>query len=320
MARFSGWRFKLLQQMGAPATKANLRFLDAWQRAEGGNAAYNPLNTTQQAPGASAYNSVGVRNYGSPEQGLQATVETLNNGRYGAIVNLLRSGRATAGQLGQAVEASPWGTGGGVMRVLGEGGPAAAGPGPSSYGPGPSPSGDGGRREFVTSMIDAIGKKDTKASVGALTKLRRDRAMSAFAPDGAPAAAPGAGPVPVAGLPQGAGGDAGLEELIYDPMNQSIFDGTVKQGAYGGHGDHLHYANDNPAAMLAAIQRAQAMGIRVGENPYTDPVDAKHAPGSFHGRTFKGRYNGRVLGQGGDFTADSAKLKKLYRWLAANYG
>ena len=119
MSAFTDWERSLLRSIGAPATAENLRFLDAWQRAEGGSAAYNPLNTTQHAPGASAYNSVGVRNYSSPEIGLEATKQTLLNGHYGDIVGLLRSGRSNATRLAQAVEASPWGTGGGVLRVLG---------------------------------------------------------------------------------------------------------------------------------------------------------------------------------------------------------
>jgi hypothetical protein len=144
--------------------------------------------------------------------------------------------------------------------------------------------------------------------------------MSSFAPDGAPQPGDPGSPVQVGDAPQGGAGDLGLEELIYDPMKQSIFDGVVKQGAYGGHADHLHYANDNPAAMLAAIKRAQAMGLRVGENPYTDKVDPVHTKGSWHYKTFGGRYGGRKLGEASDISGDSAKLKRLYRWLAANYG
>src|SRR5512146_302856 len=119
MAAFPGWRVALLKALRAPVTAQNLRALDAWQRAEGGGARFNPLNTTQMARGASSYNSVGVRNYGNPNIGVQATAQTLLNGRYAPIVGLLRSGRATAQQIGTAVERSPWGTGGGVLRVLG---------------------------------------------------------------------------------------------------------------------------------------------------------------------------------------------------------
>lgn len=71
--------------------------------------------------GASNYNGVGVKNYGSAQQGTHATVTTLTNGHYGNIVGLLRSGKATPQQLATAVSHSPWGTGSGVLRVLGSG-------------------------------------------------------------------------------------------------------------------------------------------------------------------------------------------------------
>ena len=121
MATFKGWQGALLKQLGAPATRANLKFLNAWAQAEGGSASYNPFNTTQGASGASDYNSVGVKNYGSPGQGIHATAQTLLNGRYNPIVSGLRSGHATATQLATEVAHSPWGTGSGVLRVLGSG-------------------------------------------------------------------------------------------------------------------------------------------------------------------------------------------------------
>lgn len=85
----------------------------AWMRAEGGhwhnNATYNPLNTTQRMSGASSMNSVGVKAYTSWDQGLQATVITLQNGYYGNILSALQSG-ASAQSVANAVVGSPWGT------------------------------------------------------------------------------------------------------------------------------------------------------------------------------------------------------------------
>lgn len=118
----------LLSSLGARNTPENLRFINAWVRAEGTKAAYNPLATTQSAPGATSFNSVNVRNYPDFQTGLAATVKTLNNGYYGPIVSGLRSGKATATQLAQAVASSPWGTGSGVLRVLGSNGGAATTP------------------------------------------------------------------------------------------------------------------------------------------------------------------------------------------------
>lgn len=121
MATYQGWAQAILNALGAPVTSSNLKFLAAWQQAEGGSAAFNPLNTTQPASGATNYNSVGVRNYGSAGQGTKATVDTLLNGHYNQIVQMLRAGNISPSHLAQAVANSPWGTGTGVQRVLGSG-------------------------------------------------------------------------------------------------------------------------------------------------------------------------------------------------------
>jgi hypothetical protein len=110
----------LLARLGMPQTAENVRALVAWQQAEGTRAAFNPLATTQGSPGASDFNSVGVKNYTSYAQGLDATVTTLRNGRYGEILAALLDGRS-ASRLASAVEGSPWGTGDGVRRVLAAG-------------------------------------------------------------------------------------------------------------------------------------------------------------------------------------------------------
>ena len=117
MASFPNWERQLLRRLGAPVTKENLRFLSAWQRAEGGSARFNPLNTTQHAAGAGSYNSVGVRNYRNAQQGLSATLKTLLNGRYTGIVNGLKNG-APAGQLADELAASPWGTNGKLVHEI----------------------------------------------------------------------------------------------------------------------------------------------------------------------------------------------------------
>lgn len=107
------WAQSLLQQLGMPLTNDNITALVAWELAEGGHwnntAHYNPLNTTQPEPGATSMNSVGVKAYKSWAQGFEATITTLHNGRYGAILEALRRGdSATA--VSQAVAGSPWGT------------------------------------------------------------------------------------------------------------------------------------------------------------------------------------------------------------------
>ena len=108
------WARALLVAMRFPVTADNVAAITAWEMAEGGHwyntAYYNPLNTTQSMPGATVFNSVGVKAYTSWKQGLEATMITLKNGYYGGILDAMRRGNdATA--VAAAVGASPWGTG-----------------------------------------------------------------------------------------------------------------------------------------------------------------------------------------------------------------
>jgi len=108
------WAQALLVAMRFPVTADNVAAVTAWEMAEGGHwyntAYYNPLNTTQDMPGATVFNSVGVKAYTSWKQGLEATVKTLKNGYYGGIIEALKRGNDSAA-VAQAVGASPWGTG-----------------------------------------------------------------------------------------------------------------------------------------------------------------------------------------------------------------
>jgi hypothetical protein len=157
------WAQQILRGIGAPVTAQNLRFLAAWQKAEGGgtanNANFNPLNTTQGASGAGSINSVGVKSYRSPDQGIRATVQTLLNGHYGDIVSGLR-GNAGADRLAHSGSLSTWGTGSGVLRVLGAGGalsPAAGGGGSApASGLGGAQAGAGGPTGAYKSAVAAF--------------------------------------------------------------------------------------------------------------------------------------------------------------------
>ena len=88
------WGALLLDRLHAPRCANNIIAIVAWTSQEGTSAGWNPLATTYDMPGASSFNSVGVRNYGSLEQGLDATVATLQKGLdahgYRAIVEDLR--------------------------------------------------------------------------------------------------------------------------------------------------------------------------------------------------------------------------------------
>ena len=105
------WAALLLDRLNAPRCANNMIAVVAWAAQEGSRAGWNPLDTTQGMPGATLYNSVGVRNYGSLQQGLDATILTLQQGfrshGYGAIVDDLR---ACAGPTvtALAINASDW--------------------------------------------------------------------------------------------------------------------------------------------------------------------------------------------------------------------
>jgi hypothetical protein len=114
---------KWLPLVEAPVTKRNLWAVVSWMQAEGGDARFNPLNTTEEWQGATDYNSVGVKNYRTLEDGLAATARTLNYGadhdRFGYVpIRKRLRNNAYAYWTLRAVEASLWGTGGLALRCL----------------------------------------------------------------------------------------------------------------------------------------------------------------------------------------------------------
>lgn len=114
------WAHDFLTAGGFPTTPENMRAIQAWAQAEGGVQNNNPLNTTQGGYAGHSINSVGVMNYNSYDDSIKANLQALNNGRYPNVIAALKTG-TSAESVGQAIEASPWGTGGGVLRVLGSG-------------------------------------------------------------------------------------------------------------------------------------------------------------------------------------------------------
>lgn len=118
----TAWITAFLTSIGAPSTQANINSISSWIAHESvypGNGQntgglYNPLNTTLAESGASNYNSVGVKNYVSEAQGLEATVATILGGDYSDIVAALRSGNGLCGQSFAGL--STW-SGGGYSQV-----------------------------------------------------------------------------------------------------------------------------------------------------------------------------------------------------------
>lgn len=144
------WARKLLDKLGIKATNANVSALMAWMRAEGGHwnntAHYNPLNTTQSAPGATSMNSVGVKAYTSWDQGFDATVKTLTNGHYSSILAALKSGSAK--EIVHAVVNSVWGT-----KTISLSGVKVTGKSSGSGGDSSSSSSSGGLLSFPGEIV-----------------------------------------------------------------------------------------------------------------------------------------------------------------------
>jgi hypothetical protein len=114
------WRERLAGLMLIPVKPSYLELMDAWQRAEGGNATWNPLNTTQPLPGAIDYNSVGVKNYPSPIAGIAATAITLHYEPYHHLWVDMQLGTHTARELVErnAHAFDTWGTGAAHVLAL----------------------------------------------------------------------------------------------------------------------------------------------------------------------------------------------------------
>jgi hypothetical protein len=112
------WARDFLTKLNMPITAENVRAVSAWEQAEGTKASFNPLATTQSGfAGETRFNSVGVKNYATYQDGIDANAHAIMNGRYTNVLDALRAGNS-AQAVAQAIASSPWGTHGGVLRVL----------------------------------------------------------------------------------------------------------------------------------------------------------------------------------------------------------
>lgn len=98
--------------LGATLDNADwLTFCEAWQTAEGGDAAHNPFNTTLKLPGSTNYRKTPplVQNYRGQKQGVEATVSTLLEVKYADLITGMRA-NADPYWLAVLVHESGWGT------------------------------------------------------------------------------------------------------------------------------------------------------------------------------------------------------------------
>lgn len=90
-------------------TTASDRAMVDWASFENTEAAYNPYATTWKLQYVDNFNSVGVQNYHSLEDGINATINTLTNGLYGPILDALKN-QSDEAAICQAISNSPWGS------------------------------------------------------------------------------------------------------------------------------------------------------------------------------------------------------------------
>jgi murein DD-endopeptidase MepM/ murein hydrolase activator NlpD len=111
----TSWAIDLAQRLGNPAPDAaTVGFIVAWSNAEDRSdeaiGRFNPLNTTETGGAVQTINSDGVRGYGSYEDGMQATIQTLSYDHpgYAEIVAGIQTNDPERALRG--LYASPWGT------------------------------------------------------------------------------------------------------------------------------------------------------------------------------------------------------------------
>ena len=100
----------VLERLHAPIDSERLYFGVAWAAFEDTEALNNPWATTEPGFHSTDFNSVGVKNYPTFDEGVDATVQTLLLSYYSHLVSMLRDPNATVRELLGALDSSPWGS------------------------------------------------------------------------------------------------------------------------------------------------------------------------------------------------------------------
>jgi hypothetical protein len=105
------WAYLWLVRLNVPRSLSNMKVVYSWMFWEsgGGGGMFNPLNTVQPWPGATDYNSIGVKNYLTWEDGQAANQTAVLQPRFSTIMKELRNGQDTNGLI-DAITSSEWGT------------------------------------------------------------------------------------------------------------------------------------------------------------------------------------------------------------------
>lgn len=91
------WAQDFLKSIGAPTSPGNVQVIENWEMAESGQGGglYNPLNSTELAPGSTPLpgNGAGVQDYVSYQQGIQAAHATYTQTQWAGVVNALKANK-----------------------------------------------------------------------------------------------------------------------------------------------------------------------------------------------------------------------------------
>lgn len=115
----------LANKIGFKLTKQNIRFLNAWRKAENTKASNNPFATTinyKNDPGITKFNLAnsgqGVKNFSTVEYGADATANTINLRYYTSLVDKLKNPDSTAEELAMDPSLRTWGTTSGNPKLI----------------------------------------------------------------------------------------------------------------------------------------------------------------------------------------------------------
>lgn len=106
----------------------------------------------------------------------------------------------------------------------------------------------------------------------------------------------------------------GMQNQDADAVSPMLVGGSAGGTLPGPSSEKAFAGKGGANAVIAAIKRAQAMGLRVSENPYVDKVDPVHVAGSHHYQTYEGSNVGKAIDVGGD----PNKIAAFFKWVESN--
>ena len=104
----------LLKELGLPTTEGNILFFKAWRQFEAGSASWNAFNTMYDIGVTSNYNGLGVKNYSSRENGIQANAQTFKRKDYQPLLEKLKNVKTIQDAYNVAILESDGPKGGGL--------------------------------------------------------------------------------------------------------------------------------------------------------------------------------------------------------------